>query len=112
MANIKGNPGNKGGGRKSAIQELEAGKIIKDLFFNDQDKDKIVRKIQTGKYSGFDMVRMKVLTGNDKVICDALRKLVPDLNETDLSGEVIYIPIYGSRSVPGHDSNSEDIQPQ
>ena len=82
-----GNPGNKGGARHSAIVEKATGERVKALFRNDQDKEALIAKIQSGFYSGWDVVMLKFLVQmNDRVICDLLRKIVPDLIDVTTKG--------------------------
>ena len=53
-----GNPGNKGGARHSAIVEQAMGEKVKFLFRTDHDKEALVAKIQSGFYSGWDVVML------------------------------------------------------
>lgn len=94
-----GNPGNKGGGRASAYQEKTAADILKDIFFNPQDKDEVMNKIKSGKYSGFDVLRMKILTGNDRIFAESMRKLVPDLTQIEGGKDPVKIVIDVAREI-------------
>ena len=86
MANPKGNPGNKGGGRKSAYKEMKAADFAKDLFFKPQQINKLRKKLESGKYSASDIMAAKILLEkNDRLLHDVFTKLVPDQIE-DVTG--------------------------
>ena len=82
MSNPKGNPGNKGGGRKSAYQERADARLLEEMFFNELCKEETLAKIRSGKYSLKDMFVSKAFDGNERFLGEMFRKLFPDKVET------------------------------
>lgn len=78
MPNPKGNPGNKGGGRKSAFQERQEADRLHGVMFEPQDFAALSKRIHTGKYSVFDMAVFKALEGNETMLKTMFNKAFPD----------------------------------
>lgn len=76
-----GNPGNKGGGRKSAYQELADAKLLWEVFTKPMTVEKIKKRIESGKYSIKDVWILKARQGNEKFIQQIVHKLFPDRKE-------------------------------
>lgn len=75
-------------GRKSAYAEHSAAEIIKSIYNEDQDTEALRNKIKTGKYSGFDIVKTKILQGNDRIMVQTLENLLPKKVDIEATGEV------------------------
>jgi hypothetical protein len=81
MGNPRGNPGNKGGGRKSAYQEKADAELLWRMFMGELSKDELLQKLKTGKYSLKDVFVTKAFQGNERFLSDMFRKLFPDIVE-------------------------------
>lgn len=68
-------------GRKSLYQERADADFLQSLFFTDQDKEEIKKKLKSGKYSIKDVWVDKLVNGNEKLLSDVVRKLFPDKSE-------------------------------
>lgn len=103
MAGVKGNKnavGNKGGGRKSAYQEMADATEAFDIFFGEQDQEVLEEKIRSGKFSLADRLKLTGMEGDTVVLVTALKKAVPDLAKIDhtTKGEKLPTPILGAVS--------------
>lgn len=78
MPNYNGNPGNRGGGRKSAYQERKDAKLLHEMFFTAMTREEITRKLKTGKYSIKELFVSKAFAGNEKFILAMFHKIFPD----------------------------------
>jgi hypothetical protein len=83
MSNPRGNPGNKGGGRKAAWQERADGEIARKMFFKDYDIeeiDRIAEKIKNrkGKLSMREVMIIKALGGNERILAAIWNKVAAD----------------------------------
>ena len=78
MANRKGNPGNRGGGRKSAYQERADAAFLWEIFTRPMDREEVRALLATGKYSIRDVFVSKAFAGNERFIELLVRKLFPD----------------------------------
>ena len=91
MAAPKGNKnavGGKGGGRPSAIKELQDAYWHIDLWEKGMDFEKLERKMKTGKIrSGKDVFAYKCLIGNDKMLKVLADKVLPDKIDGEGLGE-------------------------
>ncbi len=85
--NPNGNPGNRGGGRKSAYQENMDADLLWEMFFGEMSRDEVEEKIKSGKYSLKDLWLSKGLAGNDRVLSEMFRKLFPDLSKRKVETE-------------------------
>ena len=83
-----GNPGNKGGGRKSAYQERADALTLEKLFFDEQVVSDIREKIESGKYSMKDIFALKGLQGNENVMTKVFQKLFPEKHNIDVKGRI------------------------
>lgn len=101
MAAPKGNKnaeGNKGGGRKSAYQELADATEAFRIFFDEQDQEELERKIQSGKFSLADRLKLTGMEGDTAILLGTLKKAVPDVAKIDhtTKGEKLPTPILGA----------------
>jgi hypothetical protein len=81
MAAPKGNKnavGNRGGGRKSAYQELSDAQQFRDLFFEEQDQEAIEAKIRAGRFSLKDRYALNGMEGDTRVLNKIVDKILPD----------------------------------
>ena len=83
-----GNPGNKGGGRKSAYQEQGDAKMLWQMFDDPKMIEVLKKRVQSGKFSVKDVMQLKMLGGNERLIDSVFKKLFPDLEKVDHSGAV------------------------
>lgn len=83
MPNPYGNPGNKGGGRKSAYQERADARELTHMFFEEIDVKELVEKIMSGKYRVKDALLVKALLGDDRILLGMFNKLFPDHMKVD-----------------------------
>ena len=95
MANPKGNPNNKGGGRKSAYVEMKVAEKIIEAFEKGFDLDKIkdiqkLLKAGKGKVNFTDLALSKALK-SERMLSDLLRKVAPDRIKEE--SEVTMMPI-------------------
>lgn len=70
--------GNKGGGRKSAYQELADAMEAHKIFFDEHNQDEIEEKIRSGKFSLKDRFVLTAMEGDTSVLNKAYHKAVPD----------------------------------
>ena len=78
MAAPKGNKnalGNKGGGRKSAYQEMADAERLYRNFFEPKSLKKLAKRIEKGTYSPEDMWIMKMLQGNTRLLEATINKI-------------------------------------
>lgn len=75
--------GNKGGGRKSAYQELADATEAYKMFFEPQDQEELERKIQSGKFSLADRVKLNGMEGDTVILSNVMRKALPDVAKID-----------------------------
>jgi len=78
--NPNGNPGNKGGGRKSAYQEKADAAFLWEVFTKQLDKEEL-KEILKGNHSIKDAWIAKALSGNERFINQIVHKLFPDKQE-------------------------------
>jgi len=81
-----GNPGNKGGGRKSAYEEAENAKHLNASWRNEQIMKELEAKINSGVYSLRDAFYYKAFKGNERFLSDIFKKIHPDL--VDFKGDI------------------------
>ena len=70
-------PKNKGG-RKPLPVEIAALDILKDYWLNPKSLETLRKRIEGKKYSLSDMFYFKCMSGNEKLLADAFKKLHPD----------------------------------
>ena len=90
MAAAKGNQnakGNKGGGRKSAYQELADVKELHSFWHDIHDIDKLSEELKSRKFRGRTRVLLSFLTGNERVTVEILKKIFPDLQNIQTNAE-------------------------
>lgn len=81
-----GIPGNKGGGRKSAYEEIRQARDTESLFFNELNQDELEAKIRTGKFSIRDRYLLTAMEGDTKILESLSKKVLPD--KIDLRGDL------------------------
>lgn len=108
MPNPNGNPGNKGGRRKSAYQERQDAIWHDEKWRIETDVPVLKAKLETGKYSVRDVFLAKALQGNERILGIFANKLLPDLHDHTSKGQRMGIPILG---VNQNDAVSSDESP-
>ena len=103
MSNPKGNPGNKGGGRKSCYDEYKSAEWAHDVWNNDQVLEILEKKIASGKFSLKDRYLLKAMKGSEKILTDLSGKMLADLHEH-------YQNIYEYTFTVGEEEN-QPVQP-
>lgn len=78
-----GMKGNKGGGRKSAYQELADATEAHKMFFEEQDQAELETKIQSGKFSLADRAKLNGMEGDTVILSNVMRKALPDVAKID-----------------------------
>lgn len=79
MSNPKGNPGNKGGGRKSAYVEGQNAEILRSIVFGKVDVEKLRRRIKSGRYGGIHRIALDILEG--KITPQVFNRIFPEVKE-------------------------------
>lgn len=82
-----GNPGCRGGGRKSAYQEKANAELVWELFFNDHTIEEIKEKMKTGRYSIKDVFMVKAFSGSERLLSELFRKVFPDKTDNNFKGQ-------------------------
>lgn len=93
-----GNSGGKKGisGRKSAYQEMATAELLNEIFFKEFHLENIKNKIEKGTYSLKDLLLMRALQGNDRIILGIFNRIFPDkinLNTNYNYGRKSYDPM-------------------
>lgn len=98
--------GNKGGGRKSAYQELADATEAYRMLFEEQDQEELEAKISSGKFAVADRLKLTAMEGDSTVLLGIMKKALPELSKIDhtTKGKELPQPIY----VPRDDSAQED----
>lgn len=82
MAKRVGNNGNHGkkgrSGRKSAYVEASRAEWIWEIFQKPLDKSKLAKKILTGTCTPEEIILLKIVSGNDRILAEYFKKLFPD----------------------------------
>lgn len=78
--------GNKGGGRKSAYEELQDAKDTQAMFFNNISQEELERKIASGVFSVRDRYLLTAMEGDTKILESLSKKVLPD--KVDLKGDL------------------------
>jgi hypothetical protein len=73
-------------GRKSVAVEFAAAKWLMAAFKDGTDVSELEALIATKKYSVSDVMKLKMLKGNDRLLNATMNKLVPDLHEIGGTG--------------------------
>ncbi len=91
-----GNPGNKGNttkgprtGRSSAYQEMADAKELHEFWRNDHNIKELQEKIKSGNFSMKAVSLFKILSGNERLIAEVLKKIFPDLSNVQTNAEAI-----------------------
>lgn len=86
MANSKGNPGNKGGGRKNASQEKADFDFLVKLWDGDEKiLDKIQSIVSSGNFGAKHIVALKCLNGDEKLLKTLMDKLFVNKISNEMS---------------------------
>lgn len=83
--------GNKGGGRKSAYQELADATEAYRIFFAKHSQQELEDKIRSGNFSLADRFILTGMEGDSSVINKAYQKAVPDNVDVTSGGKPIVI---------------------
>lgn len=70
--------GNKGGGRKSAYQELSNAQFLWEFFHTPINRAELAKRIATGECTPKEIWMLKIVSGNERLISDMFKKLFPD----------------------------------
>lgn len=108
-----GNPGNKGGGRKSAYQEIQDAEWHEKVWNDSQDVDALERLILSKNYSGRDMAALRLLKGDKYLIGKFMDKLVPDLHElSGPGGQPLFLPaeVFNKHNLNGTIESTRDAE--
>lgn len=93
---MPGQIGNPGGGRKSAYQEKVRAEFLSELWDDEQAIEKLKAQIQSGTYAAKHIFALKVLSGNEPLLKELVRKLFPDLHDLTSKGNelkgLVYLP--------------------
>lgn len=96
MAGTIGNKnalGNKGGGRKSAYQELADATEAYRIFFAEHSQAEIEEKIASGHFSLADRFILTGMEGDTAVINKAYHKAVPDAVDITSGGKPLAVSL-------------------
>ena len=90
MGNVPENFHGKEGrsGRKTLAEELKMGNWLVEIVQSETDVGELEAKISSKKYSGKDVIKLKILKGNDRILNTTMNKLVPDLHEVTNKGSI------------------------
>ena len=91
MPNPKGNPGNKGGGRKGAYLERASAELLWEMWEGIKDKDACREKIKKGKYSLKEAFLLRALNGDRQILIEIFKKLFPDKVISEQHGRITFI---------------------
>lgn len=110
----EGNPGNKGGSRKSAYEERKDADWLYNVWHNIQNLQKLTMKIQSGMFSVKDMVLFKAMSGNDAILNNLANKALPDKLDFTSGGKPIktvqdwVYAAYAARDVRGNSEQNAE----
>lgn len=88
MAGVKGN---KGGGRKSAYQELADATAAHKIFFGQHNQEEIEVRIKSGKFSLADRFLLNGMEGDSAIVIKAYNKAVPDKVDPETKPQQIIV---------------------
>lgn len=91
MGRKEGNPGNKGGGRKSAYQERADAETLHRMYFDTAPQEEIEEKIRQGKASLKDRHILVGLEGDARVLNTIFNKVFPDKIIQENTGAIKHI---------------------
>ena len=101
--------GNKGGPGRPSLKETI---WHKEKWEEDSKVRELEAKIASGVYSVRDVYLLKALKADTVILKNLADKVLATLIDHTTNGESLPTPIYGGKSLQGHDSNKEDIQPK
>jgi len=78
----------KNAGRKSAYQEQGDAKALWEMFEDPKKVADLKKRVESGQFSVKDVMQLKMLSGNERLIDSVFKKLFPDLEKVDHSGAV------------------------
>lgn len=67
-----------GGGRPSAYKELADAKELHEFWRKEWNIKELQEKIRSGNFSGKTMVLFKLLSGNERIMVEVMKKIFPD----------------------------------
>ena len=88
MGAPNGNKNAAGKGRKSAYQEQGDAKQLWEMFDDPKAVEKLKARVESGTFSVKDIMQLKMLGGNERLIAEVFKKLFPDLEKVDHTGEL------------------------
>lgn len=87
-----GNPGNRGGGRKSAFEEMKLALRLKEAWEEGLDVEALKERVSLGKNGRKNLNLMDLYLAyslkDKKVLMDQAKKLIPDKIEEHSTGEL------------------------
>ena len=86
MSNPNGNPGNRGGGRKSAYQEMVDANMLWEVFNKEYTREELEKVLKSGKHSIKDTWIAKAYAGNERFIQQIIHKLFADKKQIEMGG--------------------------
>ena len=81
--NAKGNRG--GTGRPSAYQERANAALLWEMFFGENSREEVSKKLKSGKYSLKDAFVAKGYQGETRVLETIFKRLFPEIREVDVT---------------------------
>lgn len=79
--NNKNALGNRGGGRKSAFEEMKEAKWLKTVWNRDFDVGSLQKKVESGTYSVRDIFLLNALSGQPAALKVMADKILPGRDE-------------------------------
>lgn len=73
MAGVKGRSG-----RKTMTDEVKRVQALEELFFGRLNVSKLERRIKSGKFTGLEMMKWKVASGDREALLKLFTKVMPD----------------------------------
>lgn len=109
MGRKGGNPGNKGGGRKSAYQELKDAQDTQSMFFNELSQEELKKKIGSGIFSIRDRYLLTAMQGDTKILQSLSNKVLPD--KIDIKGDLSISQVLDQLDGPEIEGQDVEIKP-
>jgi hypothetical protein len=100
--------GSKGGGRKSAYQELADAMDAMRIFFEEHSQEELEAKIASGKFSIKDRFLLNAMEGDTATVLKAYHKAVPDKVDHTSKGEALPLLVQFLEDNDKQDSTNTD----
>ena len=71
-------------GNKTALQKVQEAISAQVLLVSEQDQAKIEKKINSGKFSILDRVKLTAMEGDSKILSKVMDKAIPNAGEKDV----------------------------